>query len=209
MGADGEVLTGGMNSSAWQVRAEGRRWAAKLVPTAQRSNSVAALAAAEIVDAGGIPSGRPVKTLDGERCADISEGSLALLAWVDGIPVAGGEHDQPVIGGTLGAAHAALASVGPSDLPRFHWIDIDAEHLDVEEWVRPAVRAAVAKWDAVSRETGSWAAAARRSRTRGFPADPAVGNLRPDRLVQRLLRPLLSTSRQPSCTSAAPIAQHH
>ncbi len=155
-GVDAEVLSGGMNSSAWQVRADGWRWAAKLVPPAQRPSLVAGLAAAEVVDAAGIPSGRPVKTLDGELCADIPAGSLALLTWVDGIAVAGDEHDQPVIGRTLGAAHAALAAVGPSDFPHFHWIDLDAAHLQVEEWVRPAVRAAVAEWDDASGAAASW-----------------------------------------------------
>ncbi len=154
-GADVEVLTGGMNSTAWQVRARGRRWALKLVPAAQRAGFVAGLTAAQIVDAAGIPSGRPVTTLDGELCADVPEGSLALLAWVDGVALAGDEDDQPVIGSTLGAAHAALGAVGASDAPRFHWIDLDAAHLDVEEWVRPAVRAAVAGWDHVSAAAGA------------------------------------------------------
>lgn len=155
-GADVEVLTGGMNSTAWQVRARSRRWALKLVPAAQRAGFVAGLIAAQIVDAAGIPSGRAVATLDGELCANVPEGSLALLEWVDGVALAGEEDDQPVIGSTLGAAHTALAAVGPSDAPRFHWIDLDAAHLDVEEWVRPAVGAAVDGWDDVSHSAASW-----------------------------------------------------
>jgi Ser/Thr protein kinase RdoA (MazF antagonist) len=75
---------------------------------------------------------------------------LTRPGWVDGSPLRGAsEQDQTLIGSTLGRAHGALRGTrvaGPADEGTFpQWVDLDAPHLDVEDWVRPAVRAAVAR----------------------------------------------------------------
>lgn len=109
-----------------------------------------------MVHAAGIRSGVSVVTIDGEPCVDLRDGCLAVLAWVDGIPLAGEAVELGLIGDTLGAAHSALSGAQPGDAPRFHWVDITAEHLAVADWVRPAVRAAVEQWDALAGAITTW-----------------------------------------------------
>jgi homoserine kinase type II len=94
--------------------------------------------------------------MTGAHCADLDAGCLALLTWVDGTPLAGGEADLATMGSILGAAHRTLVAANPGDAPRFHWVDVDASHLDVEAWVRPAVTAAVQHCDRIAAQ-GPWA----------------------------------------------------
>lgn len=135
-------LPGGMNSETWTVTGPGGRWAAKAVDAAGEAGFVRGLSAAQAVDAAGIPAGAPEPTRDG----DLRTGTLALLRWVGGSPVSGDDdHEQAVMGATLGQAHRALVLPGPEHgFPA--WVDPDAAHLDVEPWVRPAVRAALVRY---------------------------------------------------------------
>nr|WP_276610904.1 phosphotransferase [Kineococcus siccus] len=150
-------LSGGMNSATWAVAGEEdprRRWVAKLVRADQRPEFLRGLDAARRVQAVGIPTGVPEPTRGGAWSQDVAGGVLALLRWVDGEPLDGpGTHEQTLMGTTLGRAHHALrdttaVTAGTSDPARSFpaWVDVDADHLAVEEWVRPAVRAALARY---------------------------------------------------------------
>lgn len=152
-----EPLAGGMNSRTWVVIAprDGlgghQRWVAKLVRPDQRDSFTRGLAAAAVVEAAGIPAGRPLMTGGGEDHLDLPVGVLALLQWVDGVPLLGSSVlDQGLIGATLGEAHAALRGTADSSAVAFpRWLDPDADHLSVEDWVRPAVRTALGDYRAL------------------------------------------------------------
>ncbi|WP_380171547.1 phosphotransferase enzyme family protein [Kineococcus sp. DHX-1] len=135
-------LPGGMNSATWSVTGPGGRWVAKSVDAAGEAGFVRGLRAAQVVDAAGIPAGAPEPTRDG----DLRVGTVALLRWVDGTPLPGADdREQAVVGATLGRAHRALTLPGPEHgFPA--WVDPGAAHLDVEPWVRPAVRTALARY---------------------------------------------------------------
>jgi Ser/Thr protein kinase RdoA (MazF antagonist) len=78
----------------------------------------------------------------------VDDHTLALLTFVRGVELSGrGDRKQALIGSTLGRVHRVLAAAEVADAERFHWIDLDAEHLRVRAWVRPAVAAALARWD--------------------------------------------------------------
>ncbi len=147
-------LDGGMNSRTWRVRPDvtgddserpAPGWVAKLVRSDQHDTSVRGLHAAALVQAAGIPAGAPVPTRTGADHVHLAGGALALLSWVDGDPLTGHQDgEQTLIGATLGAAHRVLreaADETAADFPA--WVDVDADHLDVQDWVRPAVRAAL------------------------------------------------------------------
>jgi len=151
-----EPLTGGMNSRTWTVTAgkggcgKHERWVAKLVPLDQHDPFTRGLQAATAVEAAGIPAGRPLLTRDGRDHLDLPAGVLALLRWVDGVPLSSGAQDQEQIGVTLGAAHVALRGTSDTSAGAFpRWLDPDAEHLVVEDWVRPAVRTALGDYRAL------------------------------------------------------------
>ncbi len=88
------------------VRADGRRLLAKSVSAPGYAQRFAdGLAAAARLSAAGIPAGAPVPTLDDALTALVGDQALALLEWVDGIPVDQGASDgQEMIGRTLARA---------------------------------------------------------------------------------------------------------
>ncbi len=53
------------------------------------------------------------------------------------------------MGATLARAHEALIGAFVPGALAFHWLDVDAPHLDVEPWVRPAIRRATEAYDAL------------------------------------------------------------
>jgi len=117
----------------------------------QRDGFMRGLSAAIRVEPAGIPTGPPELTRDGHRSADVPDGVMALLRWVGGYPLSGAnEHEQTLIGTTLDRAHRALRGapeVEPADAGDFpEWVDIDAPHLSIEDWIRPAVRTALAQY---------------------------------------------------------------
>jgi Ser/Thr protein kinase RdoA (MazF antagonist) len=141
---------GGMNSRTWHVTAGDRRWVAKAVPADAAARFASGLAVAAIVDAAGIPAGAPEPTPDGRTWIAIDDHVLALLRFVGGEALVGDEADeQRLMGSTLARAHQALIGSEVRDAGTFHWLDIDAPHLDVEPWVRPAVRQAIEAYDAL------------------------------------------------------------
>lgn len=140
-------LDGGMNSRTWDVRAGGRHWVLKSVAPRDRAGLESGLAAAERVDAAGIPAGAPQRTTSGHRSVD----GHALLAFVDGVPLDGTGDDVRLLGETLGRVHAALPEPAVPGWPS--WLDPTDPHLEVEPWVRPAVREALAAWRACTPRT--------------------------------------------------------
>ena len=147
----------GMNSRTWLVVDGGRRWVAKAVPQDARDRFVAGLEVAAIVDRAGIPSGAPEPTSDGSLSVQVEGGALALLRFVKGEPLVGkAATEQRLIGSTLAMAHRTLRDVEVSGAQRFHWLEPGAPHLDVEPWVRPAVRGAIDVYDRLQPEALSW-----------------------------------------------------
>ncbi|MEU5941045.1 phosphotransferase [Micromonospora sp. NPDC047548] len=61
-----------------------------------------------------------------------------------------------MIGRTLGRVHEVLRDVSLGDADRFHWVDVQAAHLALRPWVRPAVAAAVAAYEALDPSALSW-----------------------------------------------------
>jgi Ser/Thr protein kinase RdoA (MazF antagonist) len=107
------------------------------------------VAAAERLSATGIAAGTPIRAVDGALTVVVGGVGAALLEHVPGRPLdAADPLDQQWWGDALGAAHRALAEFSHPAFTRFHWVRTDAVHLGVEDWVRPAVSAAV---DAVAK----------------------------------------------------------
>jgi len=147
VGADVTAHNGGMNSATWFVDHHGTRYVAKSVPVTNRDALVGGLRVAEAVDAAGVPAGAPLRTLDGDLVGALAGRPIALLTWVEGVPLIGETPDeQRVIGRTLARVHAALVHAG-SDARVMDWLREDATHLEIREWVRPAVRGAVQGYD--------------------------------------------------------------
>jgi len=130
---------GGMNSATWFVTRGDRRWVAKSALPADRFRSGLAVAAA--VQRAGIPAGAAVRTADGAIVADVDGCPLALLECVPGDPLT--IADQRQIGTTLAKVHNVLSGVTVDGMEQFHWVDPEADHLEVRPWVRAAVAAAV------------------------------------------------------------------
>jgi hypothetical protein len=189
-----DPLPGGMNSTTWTVTTPGghfdRRWVAKLVRADQRDGFLRGLRAAIRVEGAGIPTGPPEPTRDGHSSVDVADGVMALLRWVDGYPLSGASaHEQTLIGTTLGRAHRALRGareVEPADAADFpQWVDPDAPHLTIEDWIRPAVGTALAQYTKVRRCRAHLRGAPRGPGTRGVLVGLGQAALRTDRLVQR------------------------
>jgi homoserine kinase type II len=138
---------GGMNSATWFVARDDHRWVAKSVPAEAVESFRAGLAVAAAVQRAGIPAGAAVPTVDGAIVADVDGRPLALLEWVPGEPLT--DVDQRQIGTTLARVHNGLTGVGVDGMEQFHWVDPDADHLDVRPWIRGAVEGAVDALDDV------------------------------------------------------------
>ncbi|MDN3239704.1 phosphotransferase enzyme family protein [Glycomyces tritici] len=148
---------GGMNSGTWFVTAGPRRWVAKAVAPDTVFDYTSGLAAAAVLDRPDLPTGAPERSRDGRLAVTVEGMMLALLAWVPGEPVTGdGPAQQRIIGTTLARAHAALRGAGIPSADSFHWVDPEAEHLDVRDWVRPAVTAALTALDDLDPATLTW-----------------------------------------------------
>jgi Ser/Thr protein kinase RdoA (MazF antagonist) len=166
---------GGMNSATWFVEADGVRWVAKAVAPDQGRSFAAGLAVAARIDEAGIPSGAPMPTSDGPLTAEVDGVPLALLAHVPGEPLGDSPADQAVLGSTLGKTHLALKEVDVAGTEAFHWIDTDAEHLDVRPWVRGAVAAAVSAFDGLGPETLTYGHLHSDPAPEAFLLDPVTG----------------------------------
>ncbi len=150
------ALTGGMNSSAWLVSDEEMRYVFKVVDSQQTHGFIAGLRAATIVDAHGVPAGKPVPTNSGDLFIELEGGHAALLRWVEGNPLSETDWDVRVIGATLAKVHGILLHAQIPDAPAFDWVDVTAAHLDLEPWLRPAVAQALADWQTIRDSVPTW-----------------------------------------------------
>lgn len=151
-----DALGGGMNSETWDLATPEGRLVLKAVVPRDTRGFEAGLHAASALEAGGIPAGAPRPTTDGAPSVRLPAATVALLRWVDGRELDGGGDDPTVIGTTLARAHRVLASTHVPDAPSFDWIDVRADHLDVEPWVRPAVAAVLDEWAAARPRVTTW-----------------------------------------------------
>jgi homoserine kinase type II len=134
-----------LSGSLWRVSVGGEVFAAKRLPLSRRVRFEAGLRAAECLEAAGIAAGAPIRAADGALTVAAEGGVLALLRWVPGRPL---RHDDPIEGqwwgNALAAAHRALARFTHPGLAPFQRVRPEAPHLALEDWLGPAVRAAIA-----------------------------------------------------------------
>lgn len=131
-------------SLAWTVIAGGQRFVAKSVAQSLCAQFEAGLVAAERLQAQGIDSGCPVRTIDGQLAVRADGRSLAVLSFVNGRPLDRDNGiDQQWWGDRLGAAHHALAGFTHPGMPAWHWVRPEAAHLALEPWLRPTIGGAV------------------------------------------------------------------
>ena len=165
-----------MNSQTWLVEADGQRFVAKAVPHDRAGSFEAGLSIAAVVQEAGIPAGAPVATRDGRACVRVGESVLALLTFVEGRGLtAESAEDLVLIGSTLGQMHRALAGQEVARAERFHWIDASAPYLSLPSWVRPAVKAAIAAYDAIPPESLTWGLLHTDPAPEAFRLDPTTG----------------------------------
>jgi Ser/Thr protein kinase RdoA (MazF antagonist) len=178
-GITAESLTpihGGMNSRTWLVEARGRRFVAKAVLGERAASFEAGLAIAAIVEAAGIRAGAPVVTVAGRSSAHLEGSVVALLRFVEGTELTGESiEEHGLIGSTLGRAHLAVAGHEVPGAGRFHWLDMTAPHLGVRPWVRAAVAAAIAGYDAIPPDSLTWGLLHTDPAPEAFRLDPATG----------------------------------
>ncbi|GAA2124109.1 phosphotransferase enzyme family protein [Glycomyces algeriensis] len=167
---------GGMNSGTWFVTAGPRRWVAKAVDPDTLFDYAGGLAAAAVLDRPDLPTGAPERSRGGRLAVAADDVMLALLAWVPGDGIAtDGPAEQRIIGTTLARAHAALHDADIPTADRFHWVDPAAGHLDVRDWVRPAVAAALTALDDLDPATLTWGPLHTDPAPEAFRLDPDTG----------------------------------
>ena len=147
----------GMNSRTWIVTDGQDRYVAKAVPSDAHRRFVSGLAVASYVQAAGIPAGAAIPTREGRSFVRLDGGTLALLSFVAGGGLVGDSaSEQRLIGTTLARAHRALIGQRMADADRFHWMDPAAEHLDIRDWLRPAIADALVSWEQLPPASLSW-----------------------------------------------------
>ncbi len=170
------VHNGGMGSQTWFVDRGARRWVAKAVAPADSAPFAGGMAIAQRLEQAGIPAGAPVPATDGRVVVDAGDAWLALLSWVPGHPLTGGDGaEQRLIGTTLARVHSALAGFELATAARFHWVDPDADYLSARPWLRPAVIAALDALDAARPEDMTWGLLHADPAPEAFRLDPATG----------------------------------
>ena len=148
---------GGMNSRTWFVSLGSSRWILKAVPSADGARLASGLSVAAHVDAAGTPAGSPRMTPDGRWTVNRDGWTLALLRFVDGVGLTGrDESELRLIGATLARVHVALAGIELAGVEQFHWLDPNADHLEIRAWVRPSIVAALAAWERLVPDSLTW-----------------------------------------------------
>ncbi len=173
-----QVVThdGGMGSRTWFVNLDNRRWVAKAVAPADGRQFTAGLGIATRLEQAGIPAGAPVPPVDGGLAVDMGSCWLALLTWVPGQPLAGHTTtDQEVIGRTLAAVHKTLAGFRAAEARRFHWVNLEADHLKIRPWLLPAVKSALEELAAVVPDEMTWGLLHADPAPEAFRLDPSTG----------------------------------
>ncbi len=142
-----------MNSATWLVRTGPVRLVAKSVPSGQRLAFTGGLTLATLVDRCGVSTGAPLPTRTGELVVQHGEQMLALLRWVGGRPLTAEVADHAMMGSTLGRVHLAAAAVPVAPSQPFPWLDVDAGHLLLARWLRPAIAGALQRYEALAPDT--------------------------------------------------------
>jgi homoserine kinase type II len=144
----------GMNSATWLIVADNGHWVAKAVPARAAAQFDAGLLVARRLEAAGLSAGAPRLTRHGAPSVAMAGRQLAILRFVAGRTL--NPRDPRELrrwGATLGRAHGILCgSEPPPGLQRWHWVEPDAPHLNVEPWVRDAVRVVVARLHALQQD---------------------------------------------------------
>jgi Ser/Thr protein kinase RdoA (MazF antagonist) len=167
---------GGMNSATWLVDSGGRRWVAKAVASADREQFAGGLAVAQRLEQAGIAAGPPLPAAGGQLAVDVGDATLAVLTWVPGHALTGQDHfEQSLIGTTLAQVHRALAGCQLTVARRFHWVDLNAGHLSLRPWLRPAIAAALSALDAAHPDRMTWGLLHTDPAPDAFRLDPATG----------------------------------
>jgi homoserine kinase type II len=141
----------GLNSTTWVVTADTGTWIVKAVPVTAAAQFNTGLAVAAHLEAAGLRTGAPRVTRKGDLSTAMADAQVAVLPFIAGraIDPTNPDEQQPW-GATLGRAHCLLRRAArPAGVMEWHWVDVMAAHLDVQPWVRPAIREAVAEVSAV------------------------------------------------------------
>lgn len=137
-----DVLDGGMNSRTWLVYADSARVVVKSVEL-NHTGFGPGLELAARLDAAGLTTGAPVRSIAGNYVEKADDRQVAVLQYVDGVPLTSSAEDAAIIGTTLARVHE-IARCEPGDLEQ--WLTIVTqldEYLDHEPWIRPAVTSAL------------------------------------------------------------------
>jgi Ser/Thr protein kinase RdoA (MazF antagonist) len=165
-----------MNSQTWFVARGSERWVAKLVRVGTHPNFAAGLTVAALVEAAGVPAGAPRPALDGRLAVTLGGSALALLTFVDGEELSGRrEVQRRLIGATLAHVHRALAGHDVPGALRFHWLDPEAEHLELRAWLRSAIASALAAWELIPPDSLTWGLVHTDPAPEAFRLDPRTG----------------------------------
>jgi Ser/Thr protein kinase RdoA (MazF antagonist) len=139
------ALSAGLDAADWAVRSGSQRYVARVVAGTRRSPFEAGLAAAEYLASADLPAATAVRAVDGSTTSAVGTEVMALVRHLPGRTLDGTDPvDQQWWGDALATAHRSLAGFRHAGLARFQPVRADAVHLDVADWVRPAVAAAVA-----------------------------------------------------------------
>jgi Ser/Thr protein kinase RdoA (MazF antagonist) len=141
----------GLNSATWMVTADTGVWIVKAVPATGAAQFNAGLAVAAHLEAAGQRAGAPPVTRMGDLSMTMADAQVAVLPFIAGRAIdPTNRSEQQLWGTTLGRAHCILRRAArPAGVMEWHWVDVTAAHLDVQPWVRPAIREAVAEVSAV------------------------------------------------------------
>jgi homoserine kinase type II len=138
-------LPAASSARGWAATIGRERYVATLVPAAERPPVEAGLAAAEYLAVRGLAAGRPVRAANGALAIATADGVMSLVHEVPGRPLAAADPlDQQWWGDLLGRVHREMAEFAHSGVQRWHWVRPEADHLDLEPWLRPAITDAVA-----------------------------------------------------------------
>lgn len=147
-GLVGATLTrhdAGMNSRTWWVDHRGGRAVAKWVPERDAGHLRAGAGAARLAATGGLETGCPLPTDDGDCWVDTADGTLVLLSMVEGTELTGDDPDDPErIGTALARAHRQTVGHRADGAWELFWVDPAADHLARDRDVQEAVGRAVA-----------------------------------------------------------------
>lgn len=115
------------------------------VPAPGRARLEAGCGAAVHLAGQGVSVAAPIRTHGGAYVWLHEDGAWALSGGLPGRALDGADPlDQQWWGDLLGRVHRAADGFHHGGLTRWHWIRLDAPHLGVTPWLRPAVAGAVA-----------------------------------------------------------------